>query len=64
MPDPQEITAADLDAFVKIHDLVPVPEDLVPRVLQALHEHRAAMHRFAAAGLETRDVFPANIFRA
>lgn len=64
MSDSDEITAADLDALVKLHDLVPVPEDLLPWVLQALRDHRAAMRRFAEAGLETRDVFPAHLFRA
>lgn len=64
MSDSQEITAADLEAFVKLHDLVPVPADLVPRVLQILRDHRAAMRRFAKADLPTRDVFPAHLFRA
>jgi hypothetical protein len=64
MEDPEELTAADLESIARLHGLVPVPEDLVARVLQSLREHRAAMRRFAEAGLETRDVFPAQVFRA
>ena len=64
MSYPDEITAADLESFVKLHGLVPVPEDLVPRVLQALRDHRAAMRRFAEANIETRGVFPAQVYRA
>lgn len=63
MPDDDEISAATVEAFIRMHDLVPVPPELMPRVLQAVREHREAMRRFHEAGLESRDVFPAQIFR-
>ena len=58
-----EISAADVEAFVRMHGLVPVPPDLMPRVLQMLREHRASMRRFAESGIDVRDVFPAQVYR-
>ncbi len=59
----EEITAADLEAFIRLHDLVPVPPDLMPRVLQIVRDHRESMRRFAEAGIDVRDVFPAHLYR-
>ncbi|HVC33454.1 MAG TPA: hypothetical protein VNL16_08085 [Chloroflexota bacterium] len=64
MPDDDDITAADLEALARAFDLVPVPADLLPRVLEAVREHRRSLRRFAAAGIELRDVFPSEIYRA
>ncbi len=58
-----EIVVADLEACIRLHDLVPVPSDLMPRVLQIVREHREAMRRFADAKIEIRDVFPADLYR-
>lgn len=64
MSDSHQTPAVDLDALVRLHDLVPVPPDSLARVRKLLDEHREAMRRFASAGIETRDVFPAQVFRA
>lgn len=63
MPEDEKISAADVEAFIRMYDLVPIPPDLMPRVLQAVREHRESMRRFAEAGIELRDVFPAQVFR-
>jgi hypothetical protein len=57
------MTAAELEDYARLHGLVPVPPHLVERVLQQLRDHRAAMRRVQAAGLDFRDVFPAQVFR-
>ena len=63
MSEERDVTAADLEALVRLYGLVPVPEDLLPRVLNAVREHRAAMRRFYDAGIEVRDVFSSQLFR-
>lgn len=63
MPGDDAISVPDLEAFVRLHDLVPVPPDLMPRVLHIVREYRAAMRRFAEAEIDVRDVFPAHLYR-
>jgi hypothetical protein len=62
--DHDELSAADLESWARANDLVPVPPELVPRVLKLLGEHRAAMRRVADARLDLHEVFPAHVFRA
>lgn len=63
MPGDDAISVPDLAAFIRLHDLVPVPPDLMPRVLQIVRDHRESMRRFAEAGIDVRDVFPAHLYR-
>lgn len=63
MPESDEISAADLEAFVRLHDLVPIPPDLMPRVLRIVRDHRESMRCFAESGIDCRDVFPAQVYR-
>jgi len=58
-----EISATAIEAFIGLHGLVPIPPELMPRVLRGVHEHREAMRRFAAAGIELRDVFPSQVYK-
>jgi len=64
MPESDEISAADVEAFVRLHGLVPIPPELMPRVLAMVRDHRESMLRFEEAGIDCRDVFPAQVFRA
>jgi len=64
MPENDEIDAAWVEAIIRLQGGVAVPTELLPRVVQLAREHRAAMRRFAEAGIEPRDVFPAQVYRA
>jgi hypothetical protein len=59
-----DINAAWVEAIIRLQGGVAVPPELLPRVVQLALEHRAAMRRFAVAGIEPRDVFPAQVYRA
>ena len=64
MSDNVELSADDLEMWARTNDLVPVPPELVPRVLKLLGEHRAAMRRVGDARLDLHGVYPAHVFRA
>ncbi len=64
MPENDEISAADVEAFIRLHDLVPIPPDLMPRVLAMVRDHRESMRRFVEAEIDCRDVFPAQVYHA
>ena len=64
MAENEEIQASDVEAFIRMHDLIAVPPALMPRVIQAMRDHRAALRRFATSGIDVHDVFPAQIYRA
>ncbi len=59
-----EPTAEDLRELVRLLDLVPIPDDLMPRVLANVRSYRAAMRRFAESGLDVADVVTAQPYRA
>jgi hypothetical protein len=54
----------DLRRMVDVLGLIEIPEALLPRVLEHVRAHRAAMRAFAAAGIEVGDVVTAQPFRA
>lgn len=59
-----EVDAAWVEAIIRLQGGVAVPAELLPRVVQLAREHRAAMRRFADAGIEPQDVFPGQVYRA
>ena len=64
MAEYEDIQASDIEAFIRMYGLVPIPPALMPRVIQAVRDHRAALRRFGEAGIDVHDVFPAQIYRA
>lgn len=64
MFEKDEIDAAGVEAIIRLQRGVAIPRELLPRVVQLAREHREAMRRFAVAGIEPRDVFPAQVYRA
>ena len=64
LPPGPEITADDLRRMVRVLGLIEIPEALMPRVLEHVRAHRAAMRTFEAAGIEVGDVVTAQPFRA
>lgn len=64
MYENDEIDATWVEAMIRLQGGVAIPPELLPRVVQLAREHRAAMRRFAEAGVEPRDVFPAQVYRA
>lgn len=63
-PEGEELTVDDLRRMVGVLGLIEIPEALLPRVLEHVRAHRAAMRTFAAAGIELGDVVTAQPFRA
>jgi hypothetical protein len=59
-----QVTADDLRAMVRALGLVEIPEHLMPKVLEEVRSHRAAMRRFDEAGIDLADVVTAQPFRA
>ena len=58
-----EVTAEDLSRMVAAQGLVPIPEHLMERVVQAVRTHRRAMQRFDQSGIDLRDVVTAQPYR-
>lgn len=64
MAENEEVQASDVEAFIRMYGLVPVPPALMPRVLQMVRDYRAAMRRFSEANIDVHDAFPAQVYRA
>ncbi len=58
-----EIGAEDLQDMVRMLDLIPIPERLLPQVLEAVREQRAAVRRFAEAGIDVDETLTAQPYR-
>ena len=54
-----ELTAEDLREMVRMLDLIPIPERVMPQVLDAVREQRAAVRRFAESGVEVDETLTA-----
>jgi hypothetical protein len=61
---PGDLEAGDLSELVRLLDLVPVPEALVPMVLSKVKAYRASMARFEQSGIDVADVVTAQPYRA
>ena len=59
-----QVTADDLRVMVRALGLVEIPEHLMPKVLEEVRSHRAAMRRFDESGIDVADVVTAQPFRA
>ena len=44
-------------------DLIPIPERLLPQVLDAVREQRAAVRRFAESGVDVDETLTAQPYR-
>jgi hypothetical protein len=64
LPGGTEITAEDLRRMARVLGLIPIPEHLMPRVLEHVRAHRAALRTFEDAGIDVGGVFTAQPFRA
>ncbi len=58
-----EVTAADLREMVRMLDLIPIPERVLPQVLDAVREQRGAVRRFAESGVEVDETLTAQPYR-
>ena len=57
------LTAEDLNEMVRMLDLIPIPERVMPQVLDAVREQRAAVRRFAESGIEVDETLTAQPYR-
>jgi hypothetical protein len=58
------VTADDLHQIVRALGLVEIPDNLMPKVLEAVRSHRESMRKFDAAGIDVTGVITAQPFRA
>ena len=58
-----ELTAEDLQEMVRMLDLIPIPERVLPQVLDAVREQRGAVRRFAESGVEVDETLTAQPYR-
>ena len=58
-----ELTAEDLKEMVRMLDLIPIPVHLLPQVLDAVREQRAAVRRFAESGIDVDETLTAQPYR-
>ena len=58
-----EVTGEDLKEMVRMLDLIPIPERVMPQVLDAVREQRAAVRRFAESGVEVDETLTAQPYR-
>ena len=58
-----ELTAEDLKEMVRMLDLIPIPERVLPQVLDAVREQRAVVRRFAESGVEVDETLTAQPYR-
>lgn len=58
-----ELTAEDLQEMVRMLDLIPIPERVLPQVLEAVREQRGAVRRFAESGVEVDETLTAQPYR-
>ena len=58
-----ELTAEDLNEIVRMLDLIPIPERVLPQVLDAVREQRGAVQRFAESGVEVDETLTAQPYR-
>lgn len=58
-----ELTAEDLQEMVRMLDLIPIPERVLPQVLNAVREQRGAVRRFAESGVEVDETLTAQPYR-
>jgi hypothetical protein len=63
-PGGAEITADDLHRMTRVLGLIPIPEHLMPKVLEHVRTHRAALRTFEDAGIDVGGVLTAQPFRA
>ena len=63
-PGDAEITADDLRRMARVLGLIAIPEHLMPKVLEHVRAHRAAMRSFDDAGIDVGGVVTAQPFRA
>ena len=63
-PGDAEITADDLRRMTRVLGLIAIPEHLMPKVLEHVRTHRAAMRSFEDAGIDLGGVVTAQPFRA
>ena len=61
--DDTELTVADLQDMVRMLDLIPIPERVLPQVLDAVREQRAAVRRFAESGIDVDETLTAQPYR-
>ena len=59
----RELTVEDLREMVRMLDLIPIPERVLPQVLDAVREQRAAVRRFAESGVEVDETLTAQPYR-
>jgi|GEM_PF-5920182 len=64
MPETNDVTAAWIEETIRLQGGVAIPSELLPRVLLAVREHQEGMSRFREAGIDVREVFPAQVYRA
>ena len=57
------LTVDDLQEMVRMLDLIPIPGRLLPQVLDAVREQRAAVRRFAESGVDVDETFTAQPYR-
>ncbi len=58
-----ELTVEDLKEMVRMLDLIPIPERVLPQVLDAVREQRGAVRRFAESGVEVDETLTAQPYR-
>ena len=58
-----ELTVDDLKELVRMLDLIPIPERVLPQVLDAVREQRGAVRRFAESGVEVDETLTAQPYR-
>ena len=63
-PGGEEVTADDLRRMTRVLGLIPIPEHLMPKVLEHVRTHRAALRTFEDAGIAVGGVLTAQPFRA
>lgn len=58
-----ELSGEDLQEMVRMLDLIPIPERVLPQVLDAVREQRGAVRRFAESGVEVDETLTAQPYR-
>ena len=58
-----ELTVEDLREMVRMLELIPIPERVLPQVHDAVREQRAAVRRFAESGIDVDETLTAQPYR-